>query len=130
MTVSRDHGEKSYQSIYEAASSSILADASISEKVRVTPALGNLAWDLMPDNSAIHLGKSRNWGVVSPSNLQLVRWVAAKAKTVFGPHTDLGRLVQQITAIFERNRANDDTSIKFDTLVLQVILIKSGRLAN
>ena len=39
-------------------------------------------------------------------------------------------IVQQIRAIFERNRANDDTSIKFDTLVLQVILIKSGQLAN
>ena len=39
-------------------------------------------------------------------------------------------LVGQITAIFERNRANDDTSIKFGTLVLQVILIKYARLAN
>ena len=37
-------------------------------------------------------------------------------------------IVGQITAIFEKNR--DDTSIKFGTLVLQVILIKSARLAN
>ena len=35
-------------------------------------------------------------------------------------------LVGQITAIFERNRANDDTSIKFGTFVLQGILIKSA----
>ena len=38
-------------------------------------------------------------------------------------------LVGQITAIFERNRANDVTSIKFGTFVLQGILIKSARLA-
>ncbi len=36
----------------------------------------------------------------------------------------------QITAIFDKNRANDDTSIKFGTHVLQVILIKSARLAK
>ena len=41
---------------------------------------------------------------------------------------NLGRVgvVGQITAIFERNRANDDTSIKFGTFVLQGILIKSA----
>ena len=35
-------------------------------------------------------------------------------------------IVGQITAIFERNRANDDTSIKFGTFFLQGILIKSA----
>ena len=43
--------------------------------------------------------------------------------------THLLFIVGQITAIFERNRANDDTSIKFGTFVLQGILIKSARLA-
>ncbi len=48
----------------------------------------------------------------------------------FGSPSTIPHIVGQITAIFERNRANDDTSIKFGTLVLQVILIKSARLAN
>ena len=36
----------------------------------------------------------------------------------------------QIKALLYKNRANDDTSIKFGTLVLQVILIKSTRSAK
>ena len=39
-------------------------------------------------------------------------------------------IVGQIRVIFKRNRANDDTSIKFGTIVLNRILIKYARLAN
>ena len=49
-----------------------------------------------------------------------------EARPICQPARWLPWIVGQITAIFERNRANDDTSIKFGTFVLQGILIKSA----
>ena len=51
---------------------------------------------------------------------------ATIAHSIFGSVILLCRqdaVVGQITAIFERNCANDDTNIKFGTFVLQGILI-------
>jgi len=80
----------------------------------------------------LKLNKNKNQFV--PNLDQDWRWPAiAKFKTFYWVDNIayvIKFIVGQITAIFERNRANDDTSIKFGTLVLQVILIKSARLAN
>ena len=49
---------------------------------------------------------------------------------VWGGGGGVSVLVEQLKSIFKPNRANCDTSTKFDTVILMGILNKSARLAT